>query len=96
MTSNINIKVVGVGAGEGDAEAIACAEEVRNRQQIEYQLDRLTGRNRRQSAFVMEVVGQAQVIEGSLAQSAVRCSQIALSDISRFVAIHLFEVDEEV
>ncbi len=51
------LKVLGIGAGDGDTDAIARAEKVRDWQEVKHQLDRLSGGNRRQVAFVMAVVG---------------------------------------
>ena len=77
------LEVVGIGTGDGDTDAIACVEQVRGRQEVKHQFDRLSGRNRCQVALVMAVVGQAQVVVGSFAQSAVRRPQVPLGEVGR-------------
>ena len=78
---NRRLKIVGVGTGDGDTDTIARAEKVRGRQEVKHQLNWLACRDRRQVAFVMAVVGQSQIVEGGLAQSAVRRPQGALGEV---------------
>jgi len=51
------LKVVGIGAGDGDTDTVARVEQVRCRQKVKDQINRFPGRDWRQVAPIMRVVG---------------------------------------